>query len=89
VRPAVAVLALPAVLALLPAATAAVEVPAAVPIVVAQVPVSAPAAPPLAAGTLRVAGGEGGRLVLVPPRGKPRVLTASFHSAAPSAAFSE
>ena len=26
--------------------------------------------------------GEGGRLVLVPPNGKPRVLTASFHSAA-------
>ncbi len=55
-----------AIPALLLAAAAAAEAPSA--LVVAQVPLAA--------------AGEGGRLVLVPPRGKTRVLTASFHSAA-------
>ena len=50
--------------------------------VVAQVPVAGTVPAALAGGTLRAFLGEGGRLVLVPPVGKPRVLTASFHSAA-------
>jgi Tol biopolymer transport system component len=52
------------------------------PMVVAQVPVAGGAPAALAGETLRGDSGEGGRLVLVPPKGKPRVLTASFHSAA-------
>ena len=63
-------------------ASATAQVPAAAPMVVAQVPVAAPATPSVGGGTLRAPGGEGGRLVLVPPRGRPRVLSASFHSAA-------
>jgi Tol biopolymer transport system component len=50
--------------------------------VVAQVPVDGTVPAALAGGTLRAVLGEGGRLVLVPSGGKPRVLTASFHSAA-------
>ncbi|HEX9188795.1 MAG TPA: hypothetical protein VGB87_17065, partial [Vicinamibacteria bacterium] len=57
----------------LAAAPAAGGRPPAAPLVVAQVPAGAEA------GALS---GEGGRLVLVPPSGKPRVLTAGFHSAA-------
>jgi hypothetical protein len=49
--------------------------------VVAQFPVAG-GSRAAAAGTLRAGFGEGGRLVLVPPSGRPRVLTASFHSAA-------
>ncbi len=49
------------------------------PMVVAQVPI-APAALP--GETLRPISREGGRLVLVAPNGKTRVLTAGFHSAA-------
>ncbi len=56
--------------------------PPAAPIVVAQVPVGGTAPAALAGGTLRAESGEGGRLVLVSPNGKPRVLTAAFHSAA-------
>jgi len=52
------------------------------PMVVAQVPVTAEARVALERGTLPSAFGEGGRLVLVPLAGRPRVLTASFHSAA-------
>jgi hypothetical protein len=52
------------------------------PMVVAQVPAAGGAPAALAGGTLRAGYGEGGRLVLVPPNGKPRVLTGSFHSAA-------
>ena len=52
------------------------------PMVVAQVPVAGAAPAALAGGTLRAETGEGGRLVLVSPKGKSRVLTASFHSAA-------
>jgi hypothetical protein len=52
------------------------------PMVVAQVPVSREVRTSLAEGTLASSPGEGGRLVLVPPSGRPRVLTASFHSAA-------
>ena len=52
------------------------------PLVVAQIPVAGHAPAALSGGTLRAEMGEGGRLVLVSPRGKPRVLTASFHSAA-------
>ena len=55
---------------------------AAAPMVVAQVPVAGAAPQALAGGTLRGESGEGGRLLLVPPKGSPRVLTASFHSAA-------
>jgi Tol biopolymer transport system component len=54
----------------------------AAPIVVAQVPAGALAGEALAGGTLRAALGEGGRLVLVSPRGRTRVLTAGFASAA-------
>jgi Tol biopolymer transport system component len=56
--------------------------PPAAPIVVAQVAVGGAAPAALAGGTLRSESGEGGRLVLVPPNGKPRVLTTAFHSAA-------
>ena len=52
------------------------------PIVVAEVPATALGAAPLADGTLRVAPGEGGRLVLVSPGGRRRVLTSDFASAA-------
>jgi hypothetical protein len=54
----------------------------ALPMVVAQVPAAALGAEALAGGTLRAPIGEGGRLVLVNPSGRARVLTASFHSAA-------
>ena len=47
--------------------------PSPAPMVVAQVPASSGGRPSSA---------DGGRLVLVPPRGKARVLTASFHGAA-------
>ncbi len=52
------------------------------PIVLTQVPARGeiPAAP--AGGLLREDPGEGGRLVLVPPGGRPRILTAGFASAA-------
>jgi hypothetical protein len=52
-----------------------------IPMVVAQLEAS-PAPAALAGGTLRSSTGEGGRLVLVSPGGKTRVLTAGFHSAA-------
>jgi Tol biopolymer transport system component len=58
------------------------EKPPAAPMVVAQLPVEARPPAALAGGTLRPAAGEGGRLVLVSPNGKARVLTAGFHSAA-------
>ncbi len=52
------------------------------PMVVAQVPVAREVGPSLAEGTWPSGAGEGGRLVLVSPGGRRRVLTASFHSAA-------
>ena len=52
------------------------------PMVVAQLPVVVATPSALAGDALRTRSGEGGRLVLVPPRGKARVLTASFRSAA-------
>jgi Tol biopolymer transport system component len=64
-----------AALAAAPAAGAAPAEAPVVPMVVAQVPVSAGS--PLPSGS-----GEGGRLVLVSPGGRARVLTAGFHSAA-------
>jgi len=61
---------------------AAVLLVAAAPILAAAAPVATPPpVPPLVVAQTPVAG-EGSRLVLVPPNGKPRVLTASFHSAA-------
>ena len=55
---------------------------AAAPILAAAAPVATPPpAPPMVVAQASVAG-EGSRLVLVPPNGKSRVLTASFHSAA-------
>ncbi len=51
-------------------------------IVVAQVPAQDLAGQALAGGTLRAPLGEGGRLVLVSPAGKARVLTSGFASAA-------
>jgi hypothetical protein len=51
-------------------------------IVLAQFPASAAPGPALAGGTLRTGFGTGGRLLLVPPGGKPQVLTRGFHSAA-------
>jgi hypothetical protein len=71
-----------AILLAAPGLLAAVPRPPLAPMVVAQVPVAAGAPAALAGGTLRAGFGEGGRLVLVPPSGRPRVLTASFHSAA-------
>jgi Tol biopolymer transport system component len=50
--------------------------------VVAQVPADALGAEALAGGTLRTSFGERGRLVLVDPVGRVRVLTATFDSAA-------
>jgi Tol biopolymer transport system component len=52
------------------------------PVVVAQVPVAALGGEALAGGTLRTLPGDGGRLVLVTPKGETRVLTAGFASAA-------
>jgi Tol biopolymer transport system component len=52
------------------------------PIVVAQVKAGGEEPEALADGALRADGGEGGRLVLVEPGGKVRVLTKAFHSAA-------
>jgi len=73
-------------LAAAPRSTAPAERPAAkmplAPMVVAQFPVANGVEASLAGGTLREGFGEGGRLVLVSPNGKPRVLTASFHAAA-------
>lgn len=51
------------------------------PLVVAQVP-AAPLPDAIAEGTLRGEWGDGGRIVLVPPAGAPRVLTTGFDSAA-------
>jgi Tol biopolymer transport system component len=64
------------------AAAAPAEKAPAAPMVVAQLP--GEGAPPaaLAGGTLRPAAGEGGRIVLVSPKGRARVLTVGFHSAA-------
>lgn len=50
-------------------------------LVVAQLPLVASAPAAAASGALASSPGEGGRLVLVSPDGKARVLTASFHSA--------
>jgi len=74
-------LAAPGLLAAAPAPRPGARMPL-VPMVVAQVPVAGGIPAALAGGTLPAGFGEGGRLVLVPPSGKPRVLTASFHSAA-------
>jgi Tol biopolymer transport system component len=52
------------------------------PVVVAQVPAAALGGEALAGGTLRTVLGDGGRLVLVTPKGETRVLTAGFASAA-------
>ncbi|MBE3068661.1 MAG: hypothetical protein IMZ66_00335, partial [Planctomycetes bacterium] len=53
------------------------------PFVVTQIPAGTDLEkrPPLAAGTLRVPYGEGGRLLLVAPDGTTRVLSEGFHSA--------
>ena len=56
--------------------------PARFPLVVSQVPLSALSGDALADGTLRRLPGEGGRLVLVDARGRARVLTRGFDSAA-------
>jgi hypothetical protein len=64
------------------AAAAPVEKAPAAPMVVAQLPVDGSPTAALVGGALRVGSGEGGRLVLVAPNGKARVLTAGFHSAA-------
>jgi hypothetical protein len=64
------------------AAAAPVEKAPAAPMVVAQLPVDGSPTAALVGGALRVDSGEGGRLVLVSPNGKARVLTAGFHSAA-------
>jgi hypothetical protein len=53
----------------------------AVPLVVAQLPLD-PEPTSLADGTLPGVWGSGGRIVVVPPEGGPRVLTSGFHSAA-------
>ena len=52
------------------------------PIVLTQVPARGEMAAATAAGLLREELGEGGRLVLVPPGGKPKVLTPGFAGAA-------
>ncbi len=52
------------------------------PLVVAQVPLGALPAEALGGGSLRGPLGEGGRLLLVPASGAPRVLTRGFASAA-------
>jgi Tol biopolymer transport system component len=52
-------------------------------LVLTQLPVGTSSEPePVAGGTLRAGFGEGGRIVAVTPGGKPRVLSAGFHSAA-------
>jgi Tol biopolymer transport system component len=66
--------------AVLPAAPP--PLPAEAPIVVAQVKAGGRVPEALVDGALRLDGGEGGRLVLVEPRGRVRVLTKAFHSAA-------
>jgi hypothetical protein len=50
-------------------------------LVVTQIPLG-PAPAALADGTLPASWGDGGRIVLAPPAGSPRVLTKGFHSAA-------
>ncbi len=52
------------------------------PLVVAQVPAASLPSDALAGGSLRPSLGEGGRLLLVPAAGAPRVLSAGFDSAA-------
>ena len=74
-------LAAPGLLAGAPGSRPGARMPLA-PMVVAQVPVAGGMPAALGGGTLPAGFGEGGRLVLVSPSGKPRVLTASFHSAA-------
>ena len=52
------------------------------PLVLTQVPARGETPPARAEGLLRGEMGEGGRIVLLPPGGKPRVLTSGFASAA-------
>jgi len=78
-RRTVGLLALPGLLAAAPAGKAGTTKAA---MIVAQLPLSVGTPAAVTGGTLRSTSGEGGRLVLVAPNGKARVLTAGFHSAA-------